>query len=214
VTGSKHEPVTLERLAQVTLEVIHRDGVGAVTMRGIADQLGVQAASLYHHIRNKDALLDLVLMAVGSRLGPEVIGAYETVETLDEWIDVTRRITLMAYEFHAEHPGIANLMLKRAFPGDGSHRELATIAMAEVEALVRAGLPASQAIPVYQTFARWTLAEIAAETSEPFDAHPEGSTFFKIGLELFLTGVKLLVMTPRTTRNQQESMPPSPPTST
>lgn len=82
-----------------------RQGLSAVNeaVNG-PDALGVRAASLYCHVEDKDALLDLVLVEVGTQLGPGIIEEYRTVETLDEWIEVTRRTTLMAYDFHAQHP--------------------------------------------------------------------------------------------------------------
>jgi AcrR family transcriptional regulator len=78
---------------QVTLDMIRVSGVRSVTMRSVADALGVRAASLYYHVEDKGALLDLILVEVGTQLGPAVIEEYRTVETLDEWIDVTRRTT-------------------------------------------------------------------------------------------------------------------------
>jgi len=38
--------------------LLQRDGLDAVTMRGVAAELGVRAASLYRYVRNKDELLD------------------------------------------------------------------------------------------------------------------------------------------------------------
>lgn len=57
-------PVTRDRIVAAALELIDRDGLGAVTMRRIADELGVQAPSLYNHMRSKEALLDAVAAAV------------------------------------------------------------------------------------------------------------------------------------------------------
>lgn len=166
-------------------------------MRSVAEALGVRAASLYHHIKDKDALFDLVLTQVGAQLGPAIIDQFRAVENLDEWIDVTRRTTLQVYDFHAQHPGIASLMLDRAFKTDAAHLGLSTIAHAEADALVRIGLPQPAAYRVYQTCARWTLAEIAAETSNPSDDHSVGRQYFADGNELFLTAVRHLVETQR-----------------
>ena len=35
-----------------------REGIDAVTMRGLAREVGVEAMSLYHHVANKEAVLD------------------------------------------------------------------------------------------------------------------------------------------------------------
>jgi TetR/AcrR family tetracycline transcriptional repressor len=182
--------VTLSRLAQVTLDMIRHSGVRSVTMRSVADALGVRAASLYYHVEDKDALLDLVLVEVGTQLGPGIIEEYRTVETLDEWIDVTRRTTLLAYDFHAQHAGIAALMLTRAFGKQGRYTTISTIAFAEADALVRAGMPQPDAYTIYQALARFTLAEIAADTSDPTERSTVRRDMFIDGVELFLDGIR------------------------
>lgn len=42
------------------LRVLERDGLDALTMRKVADDIGVRAASLYWYVRDKDELLDLL----------------------------------------------------------------------------------------------------------------------------------------------------------
>lgn len=49
------------RIAGGALEVFSRYGYAAATMRQVADQLGIQAPSLYSHVTGKAALLELVL---------------------------------------------------------------------------------------------------------------------------------------------------------
>jgi TetR/AcrR family transcriptional regulator, tetracycline repressor protein len=182
--------VTLSRLAQVTLDMIRVSGVRSVTMRSVADALGVRAASLYYHVEDKDALLDLVLVEVGTQLGPAVIDEYRMVETLDEWITVTRRTTLMAYDFHAHHPGIATLMLTRAFGQQGPYTTISSIAVAEAEALIRAGMPPPEAYRIYQALARFALAEIAADTSDPNERSSVRREMYIDGVEVFLDGIR------------------------
>lgn len=56
--------LTRERIVGAALELIDHDGIGALTMRRVADELGVQASSLYNHVRSKDELLDAVAETV------------------------------------------------------------------------------------------------------------------------------------------------------
>ncbi len=46
------------RVVEAAAVVADRGGVGAVSMRSVAAELGVEAMSLYHHVANKSALLD------------------------------------------------------------------------------------------------------------------------------------------------------------
>jgi AcrR family transcriptional regulator len=49
-----------DRIRDAALELIDTDGLPALSMRNLAQRLGVQAASLYSHFPNKDAVLDAV----------------------------------------------------------------------------------------------------------------------------------------------------------
>lgn len=53
-------PLSRERIRDAALELIDQDGLDALSMRNLARRLGVQAASLYTHFANKDAVLDAV----------------------------------------------------------------------------------------------------------------------------------------------------------
>ena len=52
--------LSTERIRDTALELIDTEGLAALSMRNLARRLGVQAASLYSHFPNKDAVLDAV----------------------------------------------------------------------------------------------------------------------------------------------------------
>jgi AcrR family transcriptional regulator len=54
----KRDPVSRERALRVAMDVADGGGIGELTMRRLAEELGVEAMSLYHHVPNKDAILD------------------------------------------------------------------------------------------------------------------------------------------------------------
>src|SRR5579875_4108626 len=49
-----------ERVLDVALDLVQREGLEALTMRGLADRLGVKAASLYWHVRDRGELVALL----------------------------------------------------------------------------------------------------------------------------------------------------------
>jgi len=51
-------PVTKDLLFRRALAIIDAEGLTALTMRRLAADVGVEAASLYHHVPNKQAVLD------------------------------------------------------------------------------------------------------------------------------------------------------------
>ncbi len=61
-------PVTKDRLYARALAIIDAEGMEALTMRRLAADLGVEAASLYHHVPNKQALLDGALGLVRAEM--------------------------------------------------------------------------------------------------------------------------------------------------
>jgi AcrR family transcriptional regulator len=66
----RHGTASRAELLTTALRLIDRDGAAALTMRRLADELGVTAMALYNHVANKEALLDGIvgLLATEFRL--------------------------------------------------------------------------------------------------------------------------------------------------
>lgn len=62
--GSAPSGVSRQTLAEAALRVLEREGFGGLSMRKVAAELGVKAASLYWHVRGKEQLLDLLTDAL------------------------------------------------------------------------------------------------------------------------------------------------------
>lgn len=60
--------LTSREVALAALAMVERDGLDGLSMRRLADDLGVQAASLYWHVQSKDHLLDLMAAELFSTL--------------------------------------------------------------------------------------------------------------------------------------------------
>lgn len=61
---ARRKPLTRERILETGCALADAEGLDALTMRRLAAELGVEAMSLYHHIPNKDALLDGLVDAI------------------------------------------------------------------------------------------------------------------------------------------------------
>ncbi|MEU3601722.1 TetR/AcrR family transcriptional regulator C-terminal domain-containing protein [Streptomyces sp. NPDC006798] len=57
-------PLSLDRIATAAVALLDEEGIDRLTMRRLADRLGVMAPSLYWHIDTKDNVVDLALDAV------------------------------------------------------------------------------------------------------------------------------------------------------
>ncbi|MFF1821126.1 TetR/AcrR family transcriptional regulator [Kribbella sp. NPDC058245] len=184
-TVSSHAAVgiTVSAITDAALAIIRAVGVDGLTMRGVAERLGVRAPTLYHHVHNKADLLDLVARNAFDEFAADET-AYENLATIDEWLDLTRTGSLEIRAFYADHPGLAGLIQATATPardrGDGSR---AALIRAQIESLERLGVPDPQARQLFEVTARWTLAAVVADTTIDTD-------LFDDGLSLFLAGLK------------------------
>src|SRR5438552_10969674 len=65
----RRKPLSRERVLRVAFERTDTDGIEALSMRKLAQELGVEAMSLYRHVRNKgeivDGMIDLVFGEIG-----------------------------------------------------------------------------------------------------------------------------------------------------
>lgn len=52
------QPVSRERALAAAVKLADRQGLDALTMRSLAQALGIEAMSLYHHVANKDDILN------------------------------------------------------------------------------------------------------------------------------------------------------------
>jgi AcrR family transcriptional regulator len=102
----RRQQLTRERVVAEALAVIAHDGVQALTMRRLADRLGVVPGALYHHVRNKQRLQDLVLDNVLAEVDVH----------LDASLDWTDQLKLLAGRLRKvleDHPGVAGILKTR-----------------------------------------------------------------------------------------------------
>jgi AcrR family transcriptional regulator len=102
----RRHQLTRERVVAEALAVIADDGVQALTMRRLAARLDVVPGALYHHVRNKQQLHDLVLDNVLA----------EVDVRLDPSLDWTGQLKLLAHRLRTvleDHPGVAGILKTR-----------------------------------------------------------------------------------------------------
>src|SRR6476661_8342756 len=70
-------PARVADIAAVALEVLEAEGPQALTMRRLADELGIKAPSLYKHVPGKEAVEQLLIedaLVVMGDAGHEAVG--------------------------------------------------------------------------------------------------------------------------------------------
>ncbi|GLX02266.1 TetR family transcriptional regulator [Microtetraspora sp. NBRC 16547] len=102
-------------MLEAAIRVADRGGVEAITMRRVAQELGVEAMSLYHHVPNKDAILDGVVDMVFTAI------ELPSVEC-DDWRDAIRVRASSARAVLSQHSWALGLMDSRRNPGPATLR--------------------------------------------------------------------------------------------
>lgn len=97
------EQISESQIVDAALRLARSDGVDGLTMRGLAEELGVTTMATYHHVRNKDALIRLVADAVLSRVN-------ETFAPGTPWDEQLWRITTANMKEFDGYPGLANYL--------------------------------------------------------------------------------------------------------
>lgn len=104
-----------ESIVAAALRVIDSEGIDAVTMRRIGQELGTGGASLYAHIDGKDELLELVFDEVAGEIAPIEVDPRRWQEQLKEYLRDWHRILL-------SHGDLARVGLGRVPVGPNSLR--------------------------------------------------------------------------------------------
>lgn len=100
--AARGRPRTLsrDRVLAAAVALADEAGLDAVTMRGVAAGLDVEAMSLYHHLPGKEALLDGLVTSVMA----EVDEATAALGPADDWRTTVRERCLAARRVMLRHP--------------------------------------------------------------------------------------------------------------
>lgn len=92
-----------DRVLRGAAAIADERGLAALTMRSLAESLGVEAMSLYHHVANKEAVLDGLVEVVMAEI-ETAVAAVEAPEPEEDWKTAMRRRVLTAREVLLRHP--------------------------------------------------------------------------------------------------------------
>ena len=155
-------PLTGERVLQAAVELADREGVGSLSMRRLAKELGVEAMSLYHHVAGgKQALLDGMVDLV--------FGEIELPGDDGDWKAAMRRRAISAREVLGRHPWAIALMESRRTPGPANLRHHDAV----LGCLRRAGFPVALTAHAYSILDAYIYGFALQEASLPFETPEE-----------------------------------------
>lgn len=220
-TGGRRGQSSLDvrQIVQAALEIADARGLSALSMRRIADQLGVGTMSLYTYVPGKAELIDVMVDTVYGELGyPEQQAA--------DWRSQLVRIAEDNWALYHRHPWLLQVASHRSVPGPNAlakyDYELSVVSglglseaeMDSVLALVlghvevtarhsvamraaepdgdRTGKPAAlSGLPVQRRYP--TASRVAAAAGWMFDSALSPEQAFSFGLERILDGIAVLI---------------------
>ncbi len=146
-------PLSRDRVLRAAISIADEGGLEALSMRKLAQDLGVEAMSVYYYVANKDEILDGILNSV--------ISEFELAIGRPDWKAAIRRSALSAHDVLMRHPWACNLMM--------SVRRVAPARLRYMESLLRclreAGFSANMTHHAYHAL----------------DSHIIGSTLWEAG---------------------------------
>jgi AcrR family transcriptional regulator len=152
----KRAPLTRDRVVRAALELADEGGTEALTMQRIGRRLGVEAMSLYRHVRNKDDILDGIVDLVFAEI--------EQPADRSNWRTVLRAQAISTRAALRRHPWAISLMESRLTPGPANlriHEDTITV-------LLDAGCSAITATHAYNLVDSYVLGFVLQEVNFPF----------------------------------------------
>ena len=215
--GQHRVPLSRERVLRAAMTIADAGGIGALTIRSLAQELGVKPMSVYHYVANKDEILDAIVDIVFSEIELPVVGG--------EWHAEMRRradsarLVLRDHSWAIEllqsrvNPGAATLRHHNAFIGTlraaGFSVELTAHAFALIDSYLYGFALSEATLPIHGPE---SVADIAGSMMEEFfdpGAYPHLLEFttehilrpgydfgeeFSYGLDLILNGLAASVL--------------------
>jgi AcrR family transcriptional regulator len=102
------EPLTKERMLLAAIALADEGGVGSLSMRRLALELGVVPMALYKHVAGKDELLDGMIDLVVAEIDRPIEGS--------DWKTTMRERILSARRALLRHPWASSLLESRGEP--------------------------------------------------------------------------------------------------
>ena len=154
-------------MLETAIALADQHGLEAFSMRKLADELGVAAMSLYHHVPNKDQWLDAMIDVVFSEI--------ELPSTDDDWQTAMRKRAVSTLEALNRHRWAVGLMEGRSTHGPANLR----LHNAVLGCLRGAGFSLEMTVHAYSVQDAYIYgfalqqADMTPETSDDFAATAE-----------------------------------------
>ncbi|MGF1566791.1 MAG: TetR/AcrR family transcriptional regulator [Nodosilinea sp.] len=151
-------PLSRDRVLQTALGLADEGGLAAVSMRKLAQKLGVKAMSLYNHVANKDDILDGIVDIVVDEMARPSLD--------QDWKTAMRRRATSAHAVLLRHPWATLAIVSRVNVGPAMLRYVD----ATLGCLVKAGFSLEMADHAWNAIDSHVYGFTLQELNFPFEA--------------------------------------------
>jgi AcrR family transcriptional regulator len=149
--------LTRDRVVGAALRVADAGGLGSLTIRSLATELGVKPMSVYYHVANKDEILDALVDIVFGEIELPVPGG--------AWRAEMERRAVSAREVLGRHRWAIGLLESRRAPGPANLRHHDTV----LATLLQAGFSAELTAHTYALLDSYVYGFALQEAALPFE---------------------------------------------
>jgi len=149
--------LTRERVLRAAVEVADAGGLGALTIRSLAQELGAKPMSVYYHVANKDEILDGIVDYVFSKI--------ELPSPGGDWRAELHRRAASARSVLRQHRWAIVLMESRTSPGPATLRHHDAV----IATLRAAGFSRELTAHAYALIDSYTYGFALQEAALPFE---------------------------------------------
>jgi AcrR family transcriptional regulator len=150
-----------QQLQAAALALVDAHGLGGLTMRALADELGTGPMTLYNHVEGREDLEVLVVEAVMAE-------ARWPRKARADWRDEVRAIARAAWRAVRAHPHAAPLVLTRR----GHSPAMLELSEALLAALARSGRSGRQLLIAFRSVTAFVMGFVQVELAGPLSIEP------------------------------------------
>lgn len=150
-------PLSRQRALAAAMALADADGIGSLTMRNLAQELGVEAMSLYHHVANKNDILDGMVDMVFAEIDLPPAGT--------DWKEAMQERAVSVRAALTRHPWAISIMESRTSPGPATLRHHDAV----IGCCRRAGFSVEMAAHAFSLIDSYIYGFVLQEVNLPFD---------------------------------------------
>ncbi len=179
--------LTLDLVVEAAAGIADRDGLSAMSLRSVADELGIKTPSLYNHVAGLAGLhRELAMHAAG--LMNEVFSRRFDEETVGEAL---RRLAGEYRRFALEHRGLYEAMLPAPKPGEDPelYAAMAEPVMSLRAYLVESGIPVERTVHLIRAIRSTIHGFIDLEMKDGFGMPEDTDESFNQAIDVIVDGI-------------------------